>query len=264
MEIIAKISKGTKMDQIYIPKNRTGFSSGEYVLITSIKDKIESQDKQVPKLFFYNVTNLEPVKVRITEDIFTLIEKQIKPENIIITGSFLEPGFKFNDIDILVITDKKDEEVKSKIKELTGINSHIIFLTNNSLIQGISSDPLYSLMLSKCISTKRIIFKIKRNINYKILDLHLLKSKSLIDNFDILSGDDKYYLTLNMLSILMFVQGRKLSKERVNREIERIFNLRIEEIRDNLLEKQNFLKKYKETYSKIFNLIMGGIKNEQK
>ena len=41
MELIGRISKGSKMDQIYIPKNRIGFSAGEYVLILPIKGRLE-------------------------------------------------------------------------------------------------------------------------------------------------------------------------------------------------------------------------------
>jgi len=263
MELIGKISKGSKMDQIYIPKNRTGFSSGDYVLIMPLDKKT---DKEQFKPYFYNARNVEPVKFKILEEIFNLIEKKINPENIIITGSFLETGFKFNDLDILIITENKfnPDYIKNQIESITGIKTHIIVLNNKTLISGLSSDPLYSLMLSKCISKNRLIFNVKTQINYKILDLNLLKSKTLIDNFDILNGNEKYYFTLNMMSIFLFIQEKKLSKEIINKEIESIFKIKINELKENLIEKNKFLKNYKLIYNKTFNLIMEGIKNEQK
>ena len=115
-------------------------------------------------------------------------------------------------------------------------------------------------MLSKCISTKRIIFKLNKNIDYKLLDFQLLKSKTLIENFDILNGDEKYYLTLNLMSILLFIQNSKLNKEIVNDYIEKEFNIKIEEIKENTLEKAGFIKKYHKIYNKTFNLIMENIK----
>ena len=263
MELIGKISKGTKMDQIYIPKNRVGFSTGQYVVILPLNPREkEGKEKKQFKPYFYNVKNLELIKIRIIEELFNLIEKRINPENIVITGSFLEKGFKFNDLDILLIKEEKIEtkNLSIEIENLTGIKSHVILLDNKTLVLGLSSDPLYSLMLSKCISKNRLIFNVKREINYKLLDLHLLKSKILFDNFDILGGNEKYYSTLNMVSIFLFIQGRKLSKEIVNKEIEKMFDVKIEEIKENTINKQGFLKKYKEIYNKSFNLIMEGIK----
>ena len=266
-ELIARISKGSKMDQIYLPKNRTGFSSGEYVLIMPLDKKIEEKTKRF-KPYFYNLKSIEPIKFRIIEETFNLIDKNISAENIILTGSFLEPGFKFNDLDILIINEKKynTETLRNQIENLIGIKTHILFLNNKTLLSGLSSDPLYSLMLSKCISKERLIFKTKREINYKLLDLNLLKSKTLPDNYEMLNGNEKYYLTLNMVSILLFKQGKKLSKEKVNGEIKRLFEVSIKDIKENLLDKQKFIKKYKEIYNNTFNLIMKhiGKKNESK
>lgn len=253
--MIAKISKGSNMDQIYIPKNRTGLPIGQYVRIVSIEEFKEKKSDFKP--FFYNANNLEPFKLEIIKSIFNILEA-IKPQNIIVTGSFLEEGFKFNDIDVLIVKDEKTEIIplKIKIENMWGIKSHIIYADNKTLISGISTDPLYSLMLSKCVSKNRIIFKIKRIFDYKLLDFQLLKSKTLIDNFDILNGEEKYYLLLNMFSILRFIQNKKLSKEAVNKDIEGKFGIKIRAIKENILEKNKFIKKYKEIYNKTFNLIM--------
>src|SRR3989344_1924775 len=167
MEMIAKISKGSNMDQIYLPKNRAGFSSGQYVLITPIEGKL--REKQRFKPFFYNVRGLEPLKLEIINEVFNIAE-EIAPQNIIITGSFLEPGFKFNDIDILIIKEEGSKadisHLTSKIERLFGIRNHILLLDSKTLISGLSTDPLYSLMLIRCISKNRLIFKAKRKIDY--------------------------------------------------------------------------------------------------
>jgi hypothetical protein len=118
------------------------------------------------------------------------------------------------------------------------------------------------MMLSRYISKKRLIYKIKQKINYKILDLHLLKSKVLIENFDILNGDEKYYLIRNMLAVSLFLENKKINNENLEKEINNIFDIKSEKIKQNLLEKNSFLK----DYNKIFNKIMAGIKDgsEQK
>jgi hypothetical protein len=267
MELIGKISKGSKMDQVYLPKNRVGFNTGQYVIISLLDKKIEESrvnTKQF-KPYFYNIKNIEPVKLKIIQEIFNLLDK-FKPESIIITGSFLEPGFKFNDLDILIVSEEKIkiDLIKTQIENITGIKAHIILLDNKSLNIGLSSDPLYLMMLNKCISQNRLIFNVKRQINYHLLDLHLLKSKSLIDNFDILSGKEKYYQTMNLVSILLFIQNKKLSKEVINHEITRVFGIKTENILENMIDKPLFIKKYKEIYNKTFNLIMKNLKEKAK
>ena len=250
------------MDQIYLPKNRYGLMNGQYAVITPLETKFKEKEDFKP--FFYNTKNIEPLKLMIIENIFKIIE-EINQENVIITGSFLERGFKFNDIDIIAIKEENIniERLRKKIEFAIGIRAHIILISSKTLLLGLSIDPLYSLMLSKCISKKRIIFKIKRKFDYKILDFQLLKSKLLIDNFDILNGEEKYYLILNMMSIFLFIQDKKLSKEAVNGSIEREFNVKIEDIKQNMVEKNKFIKKYEIIYNKAFNMIMENL-NEQK
>lgn len=270
MELISKISRGSRMDQIYIPKIRNGFSAGSYVVITPLEtEKIKEKLKtEKTKPYFYNIRVLEPIKLEIIEKLMEMINSQTECENIIITGSFLEKGFNFNDIDIVILNEKEIDikKIKETADNLLGIKNHIIAIDNKSFLKGLCADPLYQMMLSKYISKKRIIYKIKNKINYKLLDLQLLKSKTLIDNFDILDGNEKYYLVRNMLSISLFLEDSKINNENLEKEINQIFDTKSEKIKQNLLEKNSFLKNYKKVFNKIFNKIMKGIKNgsEQK
>jgi len=254
MEMISRISKGTNMDQVYIPKNRPGFTIGSYVVIRPIEAK-----RAIEKPCFYNIKDIEPVKLDIINKIMSIIDKNIGSyDNIIITGSFLDRGFNFNDIDIVMISESKLDvkHIKKSIEERTGINTHIILLNNKALMRGLSTDPLYQMMLTKCVARKRFIYKTQNRIDYKILDLHLLKSKAMLDNFDILNGNEKYYLTRNMISIYLYMQHKKVNKDRVDREIERLFNIKITEIKQNTLDKNKFLKRYKSMYDETFNIII--------
>ena len=247
VELIGKVSKGSKMDQIYIPKNRNAMSVGSYVVVKPL-----TTEKQEIKPYFYNVT-IAPIKVEIIKNIMQIIDKNTDNENIIITGSFLEKGFQFNDIDILVIGGNIKEKI---LEEYLGIKVHLISITNNALIKGLETDPLYNLMLSRCVSKKRIIYNIKRKINYKLLDLHLLKSK--INNFGSLKGKEKYEIIRNLIAIRRFVAKKIVNKQEVDSEINKLFGL--EEIRENLINKEDFTKKYKNIYRETERLILEGIK----
>ena len=96
MELMAKVSKGSKMDQIYLPKNRIGFEVGNYVIINLLEEKIKNEQKQAGKLYFYGVKRVNSVKLKIVEEIMDLADKNLGYcENIIITGSFLDEGFNY-------------------------------------------------------------------------------------------------------------------------------------------------------------------------
>ena len=259
MDIIAKISKGSKMDQIYLPKNRIGLENGSYVLIkpATLMPKIKSRPCS------YNLEFIEPAKLKIINELFGFIDGIVENENIIITGSFLEKGFHFNDIDVIIITNKI-YDVQRILEDKFKTKIHIILISNENFRRGLSTDPLYQMMISTCIAKKRFVYKIKNKINYKMFDLHLLKSKLLLDNFDIFDGNEKYSLVRNMIAINLFLANKKLSKKIVDSEIKKNLGIDADKIKQNIIEKTAFLKKYKLVYDKTFEIVMNGIKNEQK
>lgn len=246
------------MDQVYLPKNRAGFAIGNYVIIKPLEEK-----KPVERLYFYGVKNLEPVKLEIVQEVLSIIDRVFDTyENMFITGSFLDEGFHFNDIDVIIVTDDKlsPDTIRKDIERKTGITGHIVVLNNKELIKGLETDPLYQMMLSRCITKKRFVYKKKHEINYKLLDLHLLKSKTLLDNSDVLSGNEKYNLVRNMMAIYLYLESKKISNELVDNEIKRCFDLKnIKELKQNLIDKKDFLKKYKLIYDQTFSKILRGI-----
>lgn len=268
-QIIARISKGSKMDQIYLPKNRQGMMAGEYVVINVLTGPIQESEKTKFKPYFYGMKQIEPIKLELVEKILDIIakltEKGDKYSNIIITGSFLESGFNFNDIDVLILCDSTNTKaIEQKIRTQIGIKPHLIVMTWEEFVQGLASDPLYQTMISRCISKNRLIFNYKPAINAKLLDLHLFKSKALMDNFEILNGKEKYYLTFNLISIYLFLKYGKITKDIVEKTIKSEFNIKtLEEIKENLVDEM-FLKRYKKIYEKTFDLIMNGVKHEPK
>lgn len=255
MVIVGKISKGTLMDQVYIPKERPmGFELGAHVVIKPLAEEDEI------KPVYFNVSNLEPLKVMIIEKIFSELSDI---ENVIITGSFLERGFQFNDIDVILINDRKidSKKIEQHLNKISGLNFHIIILEYPTLLKGLETDPLYQAMLSKYAAKKRLIFKYKNKINYKLLDLHLLKSKPLIENYDYLTGNQKYDMTRNVIAISLFLNNRKISNKIIDNEIKKLLKEETENIKQNMIDKAVFLKEYKKLYNKIFNIILKGIEN---
>ncbi len=269
IKLIGRISKGSRMDQVYLPKSRLGLAVGEYVIVQPLeREPGEGNKKNRTGRYFYGIKHLEPVKLEIAEKVFSLLERKIgRYENIIITGSFLDKGFSFNDLDILLVSEEKAnlEWLKRELEKLTGIKIHLIQLSRADLIEGLTRDPLYQLMLSQCLARKRMIYRINHVMDYKLLDLQLLQSKLLPENFDALGGKEKYYLTRNLAAVRAYLQTGNTKKEEVETLIKRQFLLSdISRIKENLLSKKEFLTEYKKLYNQTFKLILGGIKNAAK
>ena len=250
------------MDQIYIQKNRIGFGIGEYVIIKPFERESISKDK---KIYFYGVKYVHQIKLKIINELMSIIDNRIKDyENIIITGSFLEEGFNFKDIDIILVTENKiKKETEQIIKPKLDIDIHSILFDKESFQKALEIDPLWRLMISKCVSKKRLAPMPEKKLEYKYLDAQLIKSKILIENFDYLTGKEKYKLARNLMTIYLFIKNKKLSNESVEREIRKKFNIEIEDLKNNILDK-NFLKEYKNFYIKLENeIIKNASKKEQ-
>lgn len=252
--LTGKVSKGTLMDQIYIPKERpVGFELGAVVVIKPLAGKEANP-------VYYNIAGLEPIKVTVMQKIF---QELSEIDNFVITGSFLEKGFKFSDIDIILIDDRDldAKKIGQRLSKALDLKFHVIKLSYSSLIKGLETDPLYQSMLSKCISKKRLIFKVKNKVNYRLLDLHLLKSKPLMGNFDFLAGNQKYEMARNLIAIYLFLNGKKVSIETIDLNIKKLLKEDASDIKQNFVNKSVFLKEYKKLYGKLFNKILNPVAN---
>mgnify|MGYP001560200809 FL=1 len=65
-QLISKVSRGTRLDQIYIPKNRVGFPVGGYVLVKPLRSQ-----QPFLKPHYYGLHGLEPIKVAVAQRIFS-------------------------------------------------------------------------------------------------------------------------------------------------------------------------------------------------
>ena len=263
MEIIGRVSKGSKMDQIYLPKNRIGLTVGNYVVISPFAYGQLDKPKQKP--YFYGIKSIEPVKLEIANKVMEIIDKLIDDyDNIIIAGSFLDNGFNFNDLDILILAEKEPENtLKKEIEKRIGMKSHLIFLNKSSLKKVLEIDPLWRLMLSRCISVKRLLPQPRKNIDYKYLDAQLIKSKILMDNSDALDGKEKYKLIRNVISIYLFLRDKKISELNVKKEIREKIGVEQEELINNMIDRR-ILIKYRDFYSKLEEEIIKNAAKQEK
>ena len=264
MEIIGKISRGSKMDQVYLSKNRAGFAVGNYVIIKPLEERTK-EIKSIEKLYFYGIKGIEPVKLEIVNKIMKIISRlTYNYDNIFITGSFLDEGFQFNDIDILILTEKETENtLKRELENQIGMKTHIIFFNKSSLKKALEIDPIWRLMLSRCISKKRLLPHPRKNIDYKYLDAQLIKSKALFENFDILNGKEKYKLIRNIISIYLFVKNKEISESNIEKETKEKLGIDSDELKNNIVDK-GALKRYRNFYFKMEEDIIKNAAKQEK
>ncbi|MBS3162709.1 hypothetical protein J4467_02190 [Candidatus Woesearchaeota archaeon] len=210
--LISKISRGSVMDQIYLSKNRKSLKVGSYVTIQEIKSP------SIINPYYHNVSYIEPIKYNIIKSIFEFLEAE---ENVLVTGSFLEEGFSFEDLDLIVFGNVSG--IQEFVKSNYGIDVHIIEINSNEFNKGINTDPLFQMIASKFIAKNRIILNINNQINYKLMDLALVKSELILTNYEISSGPEKYKLLRNAFAIKRFIENKQVSKEFIDKDIENYF-----------------------------------------
>jgi len=260
MEIVARISKGSKMDQVYIPKNRIGFSIGNYVILKPI-----GGEKQSDRLFYYGVKDIGSLKLGIIQQVIGIIDKHYASYgNVIFTGSFLDEGFQFNDIDIIVVSEKNQEKITEKeIKEKLGIEAHAIPFNKISFREALEIDPIWRLMLSRCVAKNRLAPLPKKRLKYRYLDAQMIRSKMLADNFDNLTGRERYKLMRNLMVIYLFINNKKLSAVNIEKEIKAKFRVSISDIERNLID-DGFFKRYNEFYDQLEEEVIDNAGKQEK
>jgi len=254
-KIVKRISKGTRFNQIYLQKNEgLGFETGKNVIIMPLEEAIEEE----PSIFEYNV-KLESLKKEIIKEIFKCVNEEGDSDNIIITGSFLNKGFNFEDIDIVIVNPSKIDEysLKYMIEERIGADTHLILIESESLNRGIRRDPLFRLMTERFVATKRTIFRKERDTNYKLLDIHLLRNKNLIEGYDLLNIRQRKKLLRDFVSIKLFSENKEVTIKSIEKETEKIFGKEIvERIFFHGDKKQEFMKKLKDEFNRVEKRIL--------
>lgn len=262
-KLIKRISKGARFNQIYLQKNEgVDFEPGKSVIITPL-DGIISQE---PSLFEYNV-KLGNLKKQIVRAIFKSVESSGDYDNILITGSFLDEGFNFEDIDIVILNPKSIDKshLKESIENGIGVEPHIILIGSESFNKGIKRDPLFSLMVAKYVSRNRAIFRKDKEINYKLLDIYLLRNKNLIDGYDLFNIKQRKKLLRDFMSIKLFSENKEITQKRIEKETESIFGKAIIEslfYYGNNEEKEKFIRKLKREYDKLERKILENVSKQ--
>ena len=114
-------------------------------------------------------------------------------------------------------------------------------------------------MVDRYVSAKRAIFRKDRELNYKLLDIYLLKNKNLIEGYDLFSIKQRKKLLRDFISIKLFSENKEVTIENIEKETNRLFGKDIIEslfYYGNNEEKHEFIAKLKKEFYKLEKYIL--------
>ncbi|MEK6855776.1 MAG: nucleotidyltransferase domain-containing protein [Nanoarchaeota archaeon] len=177
VKFVHSVSKGSKFNQIYIPKDMESvFEAGDMVEVRLIEKK--------DRIFYSkNLKDLSEFKRKIVEKVFSILGRLKEVERIFLFGSFLTSKNEYHDIDVLVISDKKliDSKVYDILNEEFDMKFHIISIQKNKFEQLLKICPLMRSMMFYTISNERIEDLPEREIDKKYLKFLLMLPEDLLE-----------------------------------------------------------------------------------
>ena len=257
-KFIHNVSKGSRFNQIYIPKSvEKKFEVGDTVEVKLIKKK---------KLIFTHNVTLSAFKKKLIEEVFKFLSKYKEIERVIFFGSFLTEVNTYRDIDISIIVKKEKDELLEKItldlgKEFN-LKFHIIISEEQSLMQSLEFSPLTRSMFYRHVSNKKFNIPSKRIIDKNHLSYILMMPDDLV-NLVYKMNSRTYYDSLRRLLIIeMFLNKEDEDALKAKKIIEKLLGkeLFIKCIENKIISKEE-TEKVKKIMSHNLELIKRRLKN---
>jgi len=172
-----KVSKGSKFNQIYIPK--------EMERIVEVGDLVQIKLLEKHKeLYYKNQKKLPDFKEYLIKNIFSDLQRFNEIKTIFVVGSFLYETI-YNDIDIIIIIDKEKKVSEKNIENLLiktfNQKFHVLLFSEEKLRTLIEKDPLTRIMFNNYISNKKIDFDYKKKIDEKHIMFLLMMPEDLLE-----------------------------------------------------------------------------------
>ena len=154
IKFIHRVSKGSRFNQIYVPKEMEHeFQSGDLVEVTLI-------EKKSSIYYSSDLINLSEFKENLIKNIFFELNKFKDIKQIFIIGSFLTQKQDYNDIDIILISEKNiEKEVSTLLVDKFELKFHIMSISENN----------FKLLQKFCPLTRSMFFYFISNKKFKLL-----------------------------------------------------------------------------------------------
>ena len=218
MKFIHRISKGSRFNQIYVPKEvESEFEVGDIVEVRLMKKK--------QNLYYSsNLPKLSEFKKKLIKDVFYLLSQFKEIKQIFIFGSFLTQKIEYNDIDILILTEKDDEKfeknIYNKLTEEFNLKFHVICIEKDKLRELLKINPLIRSMFYYYVSNKKFELPKETSIDEKHIRFLLMMPEDLLE---IRLNSKVFYDNLRrLISIEHFLENKDENPNKVNDELKEL------------------------------------------
>ena len=215
-KFIHRVSKGSKFSQIYIPhENKNEFEPGDLVEVRLLK-------KDFNIYYSKNLKELTEFKEKLVKGIFEFLMNYKEIEQIFIFGSFLIKKIDYNDIDILILTNKNDSFEKMVYDDLINkfnLKFHLISFNGKKLKELLKICPLTRSMLYYYVSNKEFKIPKEININNEHIMFLLMMPEDLL-KVNLHEGIEYYNALRKLCSIENFLIGKEIPPDKIDVYIE--------------------------------------------
>mgnify|MGYP001188387154 CR=1 FL=1 len=250
------VSKGSRFNQIYVPKNMEN--------LVEVGDKVEVRliKKHANLYYSKGLKGLSEFKENLTKDIFSFLNKIPGIGSILVVGSFLTEKINYNDIDLILITNKVnnkfEETAYTKLIEKFNLKFHVLAVEEKRFWHLLKICPLTKAMLTNFISNKPIKIPNKTSIDEKHIKFLLMMPYDLLDIK--LSSRTFFDNLRRLITIERFLRNKNLNIVTINEELREIIKDRLykkirhnEEIEENSIK---FLRKMIKTKLEIIEALI--------
>ena len=219
-----KISKGGRFNQVYIPKEMEEiFEVGDIVQVKLLKKKEQLHYSKTLK-------KLGEFKERLIKEIFSSLKAFSEIKQIFVVGSFLTEKIEYKDIDIIIISSKKQKGIKSCIEEKVyahlvdrfQLKFHVLAMQEDYFFRLLEICPLTRSMLHYFISNKK--FEISQNtmLDKKHISFLLMMPQDLLK---ISVNSRAFYDSIRrIIAIRRFLENKELDSAMIDLELKSLFN----------------------------------------
>lgn len=214
------VSKGSRFNQIYVPKNmETLVEVGDEVEVSLIKKHAELH-------YSKGLKKVSKFKESLIKGIFSFLGNIEGISRIFIVGSFLTEKISYNDIDIVLVADKisnsLNEEIYGKLIEEFNLKFHLLAIEENRFNHLLKICPLTKSMFSKFICNRTVKIPDEKTIDKNHLKFLLMMPQDLLE---ITLNSRAFFDSLRrLITIERFLKNNNLYTEEINIEIKGLAN----------------------------------------
>jgi len=257
-KFIKTVSKGSRFNQIYVPKSMESLIEvGDKVEVRLVKKLIEIH-------YSKGLKELSQFKENLIKSIFSFLNENFDFHTMFIVGSFLTEKIDYNDIDIVIIADKKDEnfeeEIYNKLIEKFNLKFHVLIIEEKKFWRLLKICPLTKAMFSNFVCNKPIKIPNESLVNKNHIKFLLMMPYDLLE---IRLNSRSFFDSLRrLITIKRFLKNKSLGIAEINEELKMLMaDFLYKKIRDNEEIEKNSINFLREILKSKLKIIEDLIKN---